>query len=1025
MMHYERGKSIFRRMMALLMAILLVQMCVYLLVFIKGGVVGQTEKNAFSILSERTANRQLYLKNEMLQRWSNTRECESEILEETAAILQRENLTAAQLKSDPQLCQELIATAAPKVTEMLRRNGVNGAFLVLDCPNEEQNYPGFYVRDYDPTSYSEDNGDLLLERGLPITARNNGIAMDSYWNPFVHLENATMPDNQFYFAPLNAVKKESMANRNSAYYYRWSEPFRLSAMDREVVAYSLPLIGEDGTVLGVLGIDLTVDYLSSLLRYEELNADKAGAYYLGITHDGGKSYTTVASNGPSFRAFFGVPETLNTVPDAQKNIVQLQGAENGKGRRFYAAVRPITLYNSNTSFAEDQWALLGILDSTHLLQFPRYVEILIFFSAAVSLALGVGLVLLAARSLTAPITNLVEHLHRSDPNKPIRLHRIHINEIDTLTEAIENLSNAAAESASRISKIIGMAHIPLGVFEYQRETGQVFCSRSFHGVLGWELPPTSEEDDEDTGDSYMPIEVFQEKLRNTLQVQDESGEPIFYMPHATGGGRWVQLFYREEAQSVLGAFLDVTHDMEAKRKIEYERDYDVLTDLYNRRAFDMRVESLFSETHKSELGVAALMMFDLDNLKYVNDTYGHDYGDRYIQAFAKSLNFFSQHRALVGRRSGDEFNVLLYGYEDKENLRLCTDAFWAATEKNTIILPGGDTIRVRASGGLAWYPEDANTYDELMRLADFAMYNIKHTVKGALQEFDRSTYEEKSILIHGQDALNRLIDGKLVRYALQPIVSAKDGSVYGYEMLMRPSVAQLEDLSQLFQLAKAQSKLQQIEILTWYESLRTFEGLMESGKIAPGAHVFINSIGNQSLPLRDLSHLEATFPELLSNIVIEITEGEDAGCNATKFKQDIANRWGAQIAIDDFGTGFNSEGILIDTQPDLVKIDISLVRDIDTNKDKLTLVQNLLHYAKTRGIKVLGEGVETRAELDTLIACGIDFIQGYYVALPMFEVMPIREEVVSEIQDYNRQCKERAEQDNLPQPTNWREDKSE
>ncbi|MEG2138818.1 MAG: GGDEF domain-containing phosphodiesterase, partial [Oscillospiraceae bacterium] len=321
-----------------------------------------------------------------------------------------------------------------------------------------------------------------------------------------------------------------------------------------------------------------------------------------------------------------------------------------------------------------------------------------------------------------------------------------------------------------------------------------------------------------------------------------------------------------------------------------------------------------------------------------------------------------------------ELTGLLSGYEDKENLRLCTDAFWAATEKNTIILPGGDTIRVRASGGLAWYPEDANTYDELMRLADFAMYNIKHTVKGALQEFDRSTYEEKSILIHGQDALNRLIDGKLVRYALQPIVSAKDGSVYGYEMLMRPSVAQLEDLSQLFQLAKAQSKLQQIEILTWYESLRTFEGLMESGKIAPGAHVFINSIGNQSLPLRDLSHLEATFPELLSNIVIEITEGEDAGCNATKFKQDIANRWGAQIAIDDFGTGFNSEGILIDTQPDLVKIDISLVRDIDTNKDKLTLVQNLLHYAKTRGIKVLGEGVETRAELDTLIACGIDFI---------------------------------------------------
>ncbi|MEG0596510.1 MAG: EAL domain-containing protein, partial [Oscillospiraceae bacterium] len=795
-------------------------------------------------------------------------------------------------------------------------------------------------------------------------------------------------------------------------------------MDREVIAYSIPLILPDGTVLGVLGVDVTVDYLSSVLVYDELDSERAGAYFLGITRDGGKSYQTVATSGPSFRAFFGNPDTLQTAATEQPGLVSLPNAVNGEGRKFYAAVTPIKLYNSNTPFVGEQWALLGILDNVHLLKFPRYVEALIIFSALVSLALGMVLIFLAARSLTAPITNLVEHLHRSDPNKPIRLHRIHITEVDTLTEAIENLSNAAAESASRISKIISMAHIPLGVFEYQQETDQVFCSRNFYDILGWEPPPTSEDDDEeDAGDFYMPVEVFQAKLRTTLRIQDESGELVFRLPRVAGGGRWVQLFYREEAQSVLGAFLDVTHDMEAKRKIEYERDYDVLTDLYNRRAFDQRVEALFSDAHKSELGVAALMMFDLDNLKYVNDTYGHDYGDRYIQAFAKSLSFFGQQRALVGRRSGDEFNVLLYGYESQESLRQCTNAFWEATEESAIVLPGGDTIRVRASGGLAWYPENADTYEELMRLADFSMYNIKHTVKGALQEFDRTTYEEKSILIHGQDALNRLIDGKLVRYALQPIVSAKDGSLYGYEMLMRPAVAQLEDLEQLFQLAKAQSKLLQIEILTWYEALRTFEGLVQSGKIPAGIHVFINSIGSQCLPVRDIQQLEETFADLLPNIVMEITEGEDAGGDTTRQKQDIATRWGAQLAIDDFGTGFNSEGVLIDTRPNLVKIDISLVRDIDKNGDKLALVQNLLHYAKGRNIAVLAEGVETRAELDTLIACGIDYIQGYYVALPMFEVMPIRDEVVQEIQNYNRLCKEQADRDNLPQPTSGRKGK--
>ncbi|MEG1748012.1 MAG: cache domain-containing protein, partial [Oscillospiraceae bacterium] len=199
-------------------------------------------------------------------------------------------------------------------------------------------------------------------RGLPAIARSSEVALDSYWSAFFHLEDAKEPNTQFYFTPLSAAKTERAGNRNSAYYYRWSEPFRLSELDREVIAYSVPLICEDGTVLGVLGIDLTVDYLKSLLHYDELDAGKMGAYYLGITRDGGASYTMVASNGPSFRASFGNSKTLTTTATSQDGIVLLQGAVKSGGRQFYAAVNPITLYNKNTPFAGEQWALLGILD---------------------------------------------------------------------------------------------------------------------------------------------------------------------------------------------------------------------------------------------------------------------------------------------------------------------------------------------------------------------------------------------------------------------------------------------------------------------------------------------------------------------------------------------------------------------------------------------------------------------------------------------------------------------------------------
>ncbi|MEG2456046.1 MAG: EAL domain-containing protein, partial [Oscillospiraceae bacterium] len=264
---------------------------------------------------------------------------------------------------------------------------------------------------------------------------------------------------------------------------------------------------------------------------------------------------------------------------------------------------------------------------------------------------------------------------------------------------------------------------------------------------------------------------------------------------------------------------------------------------------------------------------------------------------------------------------------------------------------------------------------------------------------DRGSYEEKSILIHGQDALNRLIDGRLVRYALQPIVSARDGSIYGYELLMRPEIEQLSNLDKLFRLAKAQSKLHQIERLTWYEALGTFARLKRSNLVPPGTHAFINSIGSQLLDKESVDWLEGAYGDILGRVVVEITEGEEANTLVSTQKRAVVKRWGAKIAIDDFGTGFNSENVLVNFSPDLVKIDISIVRDIDTDPNRLSMVKNMIRYARDRNIMILAEGVETRAELKTLINCGIDYIQGFYVARPALEVPCVCPEIVAEIKE--------------------------
>nr|WP_173023451.1 MULTISPECIES: EAL domain-containing protein [unclassified Pseudoflavonifractor] len=989
----QRSRTTFRRMLALLLAVLLIQLLIYLIVFFKGGILEQTEDNAFYILSERTANRKVYLENDMVSRWSNLAEGESEVLTAVSAVLERHGVGIEALMTDQALCQEVVASTADDIVSMLRRNGVTGAFLVLDCPGENEARPGVYIRDYDPASFSADNKDLLMERGLPEMGRILGITMDSYWSALYRFRGE---DAAFFHEPVDAARSAPVRDRKSQYFGHWSGRFSLSESDRPVAAYSIPLIWEDGTVFGVLGVDLTVDYLAEQLKYDELGEERSGAYFLGISRDGGTTYETVCTSGPNFRAYFGQADTLAVEAGRHENIVTL-GSDSYTDSTIYGAVQRLKLYNTNTPFEGEVWALIGIISGEHLLSFSHQIRSMLLVSTLVSLLLGLVLTILATKNFTKPIADLVDDLQRSDPDKPIRLRRINITEIDALTGAVEDLSNAAAESASRISKIVAMSHIPIGVCEYKKGGDRAFCSRNLFTVLDWPERPE--------GDAYLPREEFDRRIEEITRRggAGPGEEQVFRLSREGGRDRWVQLFYREEGETVLSAFLDVTDDVEAKRKIEYERDFDILTDLYNRRAFDEHMDNLFNGRGPGALKVAALLMLDLDNLKYVNDGYGHDSGDRYIQAFAHCLEYFYGCRSVVGRRSGDEFNVFLYGYESREELRKNVAEFWTLVGETHITLPTGEQMRVRASGGLAWYPDDADNYEQLLRLADFAMYSIKHTVKGSIQEFSREEYGRKSILIQGQDALNQLIDGRMVRYAVQPVVSARDGAVYGYEFLMRPTLKQLSSLQDLFLLAKAQSKLLQLEELTWFEAMDAFARLTRSGALGGEARAFINSIGNQYLTSDDEKRLERKYGDLLSRLVIEITENEETSAELTERKKAAAAAWGAQIALDDFGTGFNSERILVDIAPDIVKVDISIVREINLNPNRQALLRNLIGYARERGIMVLAEGVETREELETLIAMGVDYLQGFYLARPDFGVPKVPMGVVEEIGKFYRE----------------------
>ena len=168
-----------------------------------------------------------------------------------------------------------------------------------------------------------------------------------------------------------------------------------------------------------------------------------------------------------------------------------------------------------------------------------------------------------------------------------------------------------------------------------------------------------------------------------------------------------------------------------KAKIEYERDYDLLTNLLNCRAFHAQMQQLFQPSGK--LKVAALIMMDLDNLKYINDTFGHDYGDQYIRAAANALRIGTPDSAVLSRMSGDEFYIFLYGYDTEDQVREKIDQLQKSIQTSTLDLPNRPSFTIRASAGVAWYPKDSENYEQLIRYADFAMYSVKEHDEGPVR----------------------------------------------------------------------------------------------------------------------------------------------------------------------------------------------------------------------------------------------------------------------------------------------------
>lgn len=960
------------------------------------------EQNAVDILQIQTENRQNYLQGQMLDA-QDLSSLAGKINAVTQAMLDDGEISLDTLDSSSDAASPLLLSIGDSLISSMRHRPVTGIFVVLnthdlDTREKGEPLPCLYLRDLDPNSSpSQRNSDLMLVRAPAQVVQSLYIATDTSWTPSI---NYGANGSSGFLYPVFQAAYHGNGELDAADYGHWtSSPYTLSGDDHSAIAYTIPLILDDGTVYGVLGVEILESYLQALLPGTELQNDSSGTYLLGVASNSaiGKDDLTVSVISASPAA--------NAPQQSYDQTLLLKPSKRGGYQSdsplglCHAAVAPLTLYNRNAPFSNEQMLLIGSVPVSALYAFSGYVLRFLIIAVLVVLTAGLFSSLVLARKLSRPISRLsdeVAHARESRSSIPM-LSATGIIELDRFSSAFTQLGREVLDTSTKFLRIMDMASVELGGYELRSAPDSIYVTDNFFDLLGM---PGVDADDL-TAQSFR--ELLQRFERSCPHSPAPDGAMLYHIRLPSGKERYLRIETTHEDGTQVGLAEDATANTLEKLRIEHECDYDTLTDLYNRRAFHRICAEFFCSPEK--LGHAALLMFDLDNLKQINDTFGHDWGDEYIRRTGECFAKNAPARTVCARISGDEFNALFYGYNDQDTLRADIRALKAALEHSVVQLPSGRELRVSVSGGIAWYPESSTNLITLRKYADFAMYQVKLSRKGELLEFDSEVYRTSLQERRCHEEFRRLINEELVTYRFQPIIDAKDGSVFAYEALMRVDLPTLHSPADVLRLAREENCLHEVERITFFCASSAYQALENAGKVVPSALLFVNSIASQYLTPDELSEYSARYASILPRIVIEITEEECLDPKALRIKQTIRGSSGA-FALDDYGSGYSNERSLLELSPNYIKIDLSIIRSIDTDANKRQIVSNTVSYAHQRGMKVVAEGLETADEVRTVLSLGVDLLQGFFLAMPQVEPGGASEESLAVIAEMHSQSDE-------------------
>ncbi|MCE4264775.1 putative bifunctional diguanylate cyclase/phosphodiesterase [Rhodococcus globerulus] len=425
-----------------------------------------------------------------------------------------------------------------------------------------------------------------------------------------------------------------------------------------------------------------------------------------------------------------------------------------------------------------------------------------------------------------------------------------------------------------------------------------------------------------------------------------------------------------------GVGSDITRVHQQREYIRELAEVDSLTGLQNRYTFTARLSKMIADGDD-----VWLAMLDLDNFKSINDRWGHRVGDNVLVDVAARLNAVLRLTEICARLGGDEFAVAFSGIDDEQEVK---ERFQSIVDAIDVPFDlAGNSIRVRGSLGYGSLPNDAANLDDLVVVADLALYHAKVSGRNQIRRFDSTLRERATGRARALLDLRMAVQNGEFELAYQPQVSAATGAVVGFEALLRWNhpVSGVVSPADFISVAEETGLIVPIGA----EVLRTASALATTWP----DHVRI-AVNVSQVQLRSVGYVESVREVLretglaAERLEIEVTESLVIDDSDREVLLRIAEL-GVAIAMDDFGTGYSSVASLSLLPVDRLKIDRAFVSqlDADPTESRTAVFRAIVDIAESMGLETVAEGVETDRQRAVVTECGCRVVQGYLEGRPM------------------------------------------